>query len=284
MTKWLLSISLLFLSAFAFAQDEDVNDGNTLYEHDLDEEKWEDIRNAIRYEGREPGNGAGRQWTYESNREYNDARKATEGGSGGGSGGGKGSGQGSGSGYDGSGGGGSGSSSPPPDASPPPPPRSNPPTPSSSGGLSGLGYILLALFLVGLAVLIYYMYVNNPKDGTKVGAPIELEEVNPTEIPLTELERLLQEALAKKDYRGAIRIYFIFIIRDLAEKNWIQWEKEKTNFHYLREMAGKREYNDFNKSVSYFEIIWYGKREIDEEKFNQVKPNFTQFLDKLGVK
>ena len=67
-------------------------------------------------------------------------------------------------------------------------------------------------------------------------------------------------------------------------KNWISWEKEKTNFHYLREMTGKNEFDDFNKSVSYFEIIWYGKRDLDVSKFEQIRPNFTSFLDKLGVK
>ncbi|MBK6527473.1 MAG: hypothetical protein IPG07_19110 [Crocinitomicaceae bacterium] len=37
---------------------------------------------------------------------------------------------------------------------------------------------------------------------------------------------MLQEALARADYRGAVRIYFIFIVRDLSQKNWINWEKE----------------------------------------------------------
>ena len=246
------------------------HDGNTLYDHDLDEDKWQDIRDGIRYEGVE--NGPGREWTYESQKEFNDAKRNGN-GNGGGSGGGNGSGHGSGS--------GSGSSKQfksPPKMSPPPKMS------SPSGGLGGLGYVLLAVFIVALIFLIYYLFINRPKDGKKVGTAIHLDEINPIEIPLTELQKLLQEAIDKGDYRGAVRIYFIFIIRDLSEKKWIQWEKEKTNFHYLREMSGKNEFDDFNRSVSFFEIIWYGKREIDEQIFNQVKPNFTGFLDKLGVR
>jgi hypothetical protein len=128
------------------------------------------------------------------------------------------------------------------------------------------------------------MYINSPKKGKKVGPAIVLEDLNPVEIPLTELQRLLNEALANNDYRGAVRIYFIFIIRDLASKSWIEWQKEKTNFHYLREMSGKNEFDDFNVAVSFFEFIWYGKRELDASKFEEIKPNFTRFLDKLGVK
>lgn len=98
------------------------------------------------------------------------------------------------------------------------------------------------------------------------------------------MQRLLNEALAKQDYRGAVRIYFIFIVRDLAQKNAIQWQREKTNFHYLIEMSGKTDYDDFNTSVSYFEIIWYGERQLDQAKFEQIRPVFTRFMDKLGIK
>ena len=266
-SRFILILFMLF-SWLSKAQDDD---GNKLYDHKLNENKWEDIRDGIRYEGVEKG--PGRQWTYENDKEYNDAKEAYEEGEGDGSGGGN-----------GSGGSGHGASKPPKSSSSPR--RSSPPKMGSPalGGLGVIGYVLLFLFIAALAVLIFYLFLNAPKKGKSVGEPIEIDEVNPTEIPLTELQRLLQEALSNGDYRGAIRIYFIFIIRDLAQRKWIRWEKEKTNFHYLREMSGKPEFDDFNRSVSYFEIIWYGKREIDAGKFEEVKPNFTRFLDKLGVK
>ena len=266
-----LTISLLLVSFVSFGQQED----DRLYNHQLDEEKWENLRDGIRYEGQK--NGPGRQWTYESDKEYNDAKKKN-GGSGGG---------GTGSGGNGTGGTGSGSGNRPQKTENyTPPPNVDPPSmnPSSFGSLGAIGYVLMAVLIIALVFLIYYMYINAPKKGKKVGPAIVLEDVNPIEIPLTELQRLLQEALANGNYRGAVRIYFIFIIRDLAEKQWIDWEKEKTNFHYLKEMSGKKEFDDFNKSVSFFEFVWYGKREIDATKFEQIKPNFTQFLDKLGVK
>lgn len=271
---------LLAAGGFAFGQDDD------LYDHGLDQQKWKEIRDGIRYEGQEQG--PGRQWTYESQDEYNrERRKFGDGQGSGGSGG---------SGGNGNGGNGGGSGNPDdwrdgdgastrvPDYSPPPPPPQSVSVPSF-GGLGFIGYILIGVFVGLLIFLIYYLFVNAEKKGAKVTAePINFDEVNPTEIPLTELQRLLQEALARKDYRGAIRIYFIFIVRDLAEKRWIVWEKEKTNFHYLNEMQGKNGFEDFNVSVSYFEVIWYGKREIDADKFEKIRPKFTTFLDKLGVK
>ena len=265
------------LSVTGFGQD---NNGDRLYDHRLDEQKWERIRDGIRYEGQD--NGPGRQWTYESDKEWREAKRraARDGnGRGSGSGGNYGSGDGNGRG----GGNGTPLEDPDYDESPPDAPELDM---GASAGLGYLGYILLGILVIALIILIYYLYyVNSNHKGKEIERDgQELEDINPTEIPLTELQRLLQEALSRGDYRGAVRIYFIFIIRDLAQKKWIQWEKEKTNFQYLREMSGKNEFDDFNRSVSFFEIIWYGQREIDQQTFEQIRPNFTRFLDKLGVR
>lgn len=265
LNRWFGVISF-FIVLSTFGQD----DG--LYDHGLDQEKWQEIRDGIRYEGVEEG--PGRRWTYESDEDYEKERRRY--GEGGGEGGGEG--DGSGSGYDGQ-----------PRENRPyqPPPESNAnlETPSF-GGLGVLGYILLGVFVVALLLLIFYLFMNAERKGKKVApaSGTDIEDVNPTEIPLTELQRLLKEALDNGDFRGAVRIYFIFIVRGLADKGFIKWEREKTNFHYLSEMAGKKGYDDFIVSVTYFEFIWYGKREIDAAKFEEIKPTFTHFLDKLGIK
>lgn len=259
-----LTVILLLISIGAFGQSKD------LYDHGLNENKWKDLREGIRYEQRE--NSLGKEWTYESKEEYEEERRRFESGDG--------SGNGSGA--------GDGAGNRPNENSQkrdyvPPPETTEIDSPDFSG-LGPIGYILLGIFIIGIAVLIFFLFMNGERKGAIVGAPLQIDEVNPTEIPLTELERLLKEALDRGDYRGAIRIYFIFIVRDLAKKNWIAWEKEKTNMHYLREMSNRAEFEDFNFAVSYFEIIWYGKREIEKTRFELIQPKFTKLLSKLGVK
>ena len=274
LNKYILVISLLFSAFLSEAQE--------LHEHRLNESKWEDIRDNIRYQ--DGSDGPGREWTYENQEDYNRAYKEWEKNGGSGNGG-SGSGGGTGDGY----GDGDGPSDRPQDRpqdydvpeSYDSPDMSMPSAPVSLGWI---GWVLIGLLVGALIFLVVKMFLNAESDGKKITQTDIIEEINPTEIPLTELQRLLKEALDAKDYRGAIRIYFIFIIRDLTEKGLIQWEKEKTNFQYLRELSNYENYQDFNVSVSYFEIIWYGKRELDQSTFNQIKPNFTRFLDKLGVK
>jgi hypothetical protein len=105
--------------------------------------------------------------------------------------------------------------------------------------------------------------------------------VIPTEIPKTELELMLEKALQKEDYREAIRVYFIFIIRGLIVKDWIEWEKEKTNFSYLTEMRDKPLSVEFESTVSVYEIVWYGKRELTKEEYKVLEPRFKDLTKKL---
>lgn len=214
LSKAFVHIALFVFPAIViYAQDDQ------LYRHKLDENKWEEIRKNIRYESQP--DGPGRQWTYESNEEYRKEQKKYGNQNGNGSGG---NGQGDGGRYDGS--------SPRNDEDyeyTPPPSPSTSVSPSVFSGLGALGYVFLGIFIVLLAVLIFYLFVNNKKDGKKI-VQINLDEQAPSEIPLSELQRLLQEALSKGDYRGAIRIYFIFIIRDLSQKKLDSVGKRQNQF------------------------------------------------------
>ena len=269
MSKIILHIVVILTSFSGFSQN--------LYDHQLDEEKWNNIRDNIRYEGKDH---VGEEWAYENEKDYEKAKKRQ----------GKGNGQGSGSGGNGDGGGEGSENRNDPTSNKNTIPQKNPDwrpnwNPNLSG-LSWLGWLLMIVFGAGLIALIVYLIMNSKGSpgAKKVILDDYFENIAPSEIPLTELQRRLKEAIDSGDYRGAIRIYYLFILKDLSEKNWINWEREKTNMHYLREMSGKTEFDDFNKSISYFEVIWYGKREIDQNQFRKIEPNFTNLLDKLGVK
>jgi hypothetical protein len=260
MTKYVLHILFVLISFKGISQD--------LYEHKLDQDKWEGIKERIRYEGQDQ---IGEEWTYENKEEYKNAIKKR----------GKGKGN-------GSGGTGSGTKNDRRYNSKTTPQKSS--STSSNWtpnlvGLSWVGWLLIFLLGAGIVGVIVYAIMNSQTSShKKINLDDdEFDNVSPAEIPLTELQKKLKESIEKADYRGAIRIYYLFILRDLSQKEWIHWEREKTNMHYLREMNGKSEFDDFNKSISYFEVIWYGKRDIDFDQFKSIQPNFTALLIKLGV-
>lgn len=147
---------------------------------------------------------------------------------------------------------------------------------------TGFGQFLLILIVIALAVLIFYMFFKNQINSGDKKISYDLENISPTQIPKSELELLLEKSLANEDWREAIRIYFVFTIKSLVEKNWITWEKEKTNFSYLIEMRENKNFKEFEEVVSIYEIIWYGEREINKKEFKSIEPKFVNLLEKLG--
>jgi len=141
---------------------------------------------------------------------------------------------------------------------------------------SGGGLLLILLLVLVLVLVIGFLFFSKG-DGAKVPQG-KLEDLAPTEIPKSELELMLEKALANKDYRKAIRIYFIFMMKDLSEKGWIVWQKKKTNMLYLREMKGRPHYDQFKRVVSIYEVVWYGKREVSEADYKSIEPMLKQTL------
>ena len=153
---------------------------------------------------------------------------------------------------------------------------------SVAWGMGPFQYILFGLLTVMLAFLIYQLFMKTSFNNKGAKVIDHLEEVAPTQIPKSELELLLEKALANDDFRGAIRLYFIFILKDLSEKEWIWWEKKKTNFSYLMEMRSRPQYDSFNEAVSIYELVWYGNYSVGKEDFNSLEPLFKNLLNSLN--
>lgn len=144
--------------------------------------------------------------------------------------------------------------------------------------------LLIIALIVGLAFLLYFLFVKNGVGQGPKNSTIEMSDDdmwNPTLVTKSELELKLEEAIAKEDYRSCVRIYFTFILKELIVKRWIRWEKEKTNHHYLLEMLPRPEGEGFNKSVNIFEIVWYGDYSIKKAQYQELEPVLKNYYKKL---
>lgn len=136
-----------------------------------------------------------------------------------------------------------------------------------------LGIILL---VIAVAYIIYYTVKNRTPAQKRVAFEPIIEDMNPAEIEKSELEMRLDEARASGNYKECVRIYFLFAMKELIERKWIFWKKEKTNMHYIIEMQGRNCTRSFEEIVAIYDLVWYGDYEIGEQAYREFEPTLER--------
>lgn len=140
-----------------------------------------------------------------------------------------------------------------------------------------LGYVLLVLLFVGI---IYLSIKHLEKiEGGKSPRKIDLDKIE--DIEAVDLNALLEEALAQKDYRLALRIQFLRILQALTTSNQILWKPHKTNRTYVSEIANRETKFSFKKLADIFEYVWYGVIDIDRSTYEEMCVDFESFLNNI---
>lgn len=137
------------------------------------------------------------------------------------------------------------------------------------------GVIILILAFLIYKIIASSSLVKNAK--VKDTHEITFENLE-DHIHETELERFLREALEKKDYKQAVRVLFLMVLKKSSEKGMIQWKKDKTNGDYLKEMYSQSGYPTFRTLTFIYERVWYGKYELNLEGYQAIADQFNTYL------
>ena len=150
------------------------------------------------------------------------------------------------------------------------------------GQLFNTGIIKLLMFLIVGIVLffvVYHLFFNGDKfifkhKKTKVNSsPASFEEVD----LFNNWDKALKEAIEKKDYRLAIRVLYLQTLHILNQHHLIAYEQDKTNWDYVRQLASSHYHASFIALTSYFDYVWYGQFQLDEEDFELLQNRYKQF-------
>ena len=135
--------------------------------------------------------------------------------------------------------------------------------------------LIVAILIVLLIVLINYLL--KIKTTHKVSNNFKVEEIDdPDQFKLSDLEQYLIEALEAGNYRLAVRIQFLMLIKALKENDYINWKKEKTNWDYLQEVKEFSFHADFKYLIKVFEKVWYANYSIKRDTYDQVALKFVE--------
>jgi hypothetical protein len=91
----------------------------------------------------------------------------------------------------------------------------------------------------------------------------------------------IEKAVAAGNYRLAIRLHFLKLLRGMSERNIIQYTHDRTNFDYLLQVHHAPWYQQFFRITRNYEYVWYGQFDIDREKFDSINKDFDSLERQL---
>lgn len=144
---------------------------------------------------------------------------------------------------------------------------------------------LLAILALGLVLYFTIRYLL-AKNGNWIFSK-KNKKINPEERSVTEniheldFTRLIAANEKNKDYRSAIRYHFLWLLKQLTDKNLIEWDPEKTNGDYLRMLQDQPIQGDFRRLLYIFDYIWYGERIINREAYDKYQQEFQNLRQQL---
>ena len=143
---------------------------------------------------------------------------------------------------------------------------------------------LLWVIIIGgfAAFLILYLYNSNAGIFRKSNV-IEGEEGDAAteDIFAINYQQEIDKSVASGNYRLAVRLMFLRLLKNLSDKGIIQYKHDSTNLDYLMQMQSSNMYHDFFRLTRNYEYCWYGLFEIDSEKYHVIRKDFEKLDRKL---
>ena len=137
-----------------------------------------------------------------------------------------------------------------------------------------LGIAALAFFVLKVSKMNRLnLFSASPQSKT----PYTIEEEN---IHAISFDEAIQNALQEGNYRLAIRLVYLQNLKMLTDKDLIEWQLNKTNKDYLRELIPSLQ-QSFKHITDVFEYAWYGHFTVTKEDFATLKENVLEFQKQL---
>ena len=87
----------------------------------------------------------------------------------------------------------------------------------------------------------------------------------------------IAEAESEGRYRDAIRFHFLYSLKTMSDKGVINWNRNKTNVDYARELSTHALSGPFAQVRRIYEYAWYGEFDVSEADYRSLQPYFSTF-------
>ncbi len=139
----------------------------------------------------------------------------------------------------------------------------------AESGMLSIVVLLIIVVVICLIVLkligVDYRTLLGKKELDKSDIDIYTENVHEMNF-----DALISNALRNKDYRLAVRFLYLKNLKQMSDKDIIEWSTHKTNYSYQYEIQNTLLRSKFLETTLIFDYVWYGEFELDESKFTEV--------------
>ena len=145
-------------------------------------------------------------------------------------------------------------------------------------GEKGFWYTLLAISVL----TILYLLFRNEISGMLLKTPKNIDIFKPNieeheDIHVLNFDEMIADAERKLNYRYAIRLHYLNILKNLTDAGLIDWQIDKTNREYEYELRGTRFSSGFNPVTYIFNAAWYGDFPINDQLYYEAKTTFGNY-------
>ncbi len=98
----------------------------------------------------------------------------------------------------------------------------------------------------------------------------------PEDIFAINYQKEIDKAATAGNFRLAVRLLYLRLLKNLSDKNIIGYKQDKTNFDYLLQLHPTPYYDKFFRLTRHYEYSWYGHFEVSNDAYSKIKHAFDQ--------
>lgn len=159
------------------------------------------------------------------------------------------------------------------------------------GTPKAVGFIEVILYTICIAAIVYVALrlMNVDLSGLLSAgnrkAVLQDEEHAPHEdIHAIDFTAALAEALQNQEWNKAIRLLYLSALKELTDREHIQWRPGKTNYQYQQELNLPQLQSSFGQLGYFFEWAWYGNFQMQEQSYREAEQHYQSLTNHLQQK
>ena len=144
-----------------------------------------------------------------------------------------------------------------------------------------LNIVLLILGIIAFGYLIYYLNKKGfIKLFSKKSEIVINEKYIEENIDKIDFEVLTKEAIQDNNLRKAIRYYYLWMLKNWSQNNFIAYEPNKTTKKYISEITDLKNKSSFEYISYIYDNVWYGSHDISTIDFTKIEQQFLELINK----